>query len=147
MHVVLLNDPGRLISVHILHTGLVAGWSGVMIFFELIILDPTDPVLNPIWRQGCYVLPFISRLGVIRSIFSWSLTLSFSQYAFFAQWTYETVSLAHILLSGLSILSAFWHWSYWDLSVFVIVRGFKLVLDLNQIFGIHLLFKETISSA
>ena len=47
---------------------------------------------------------------------------------------YETVSLAHILLSGLSILSAFWHWSYWDLSVFVIVRGFKLVLDLNQIF-------------
>ena len=62
VHIVILNDPGRLIS------GLAAGWSGAITFYELITLDPTDPVYNPIWRQGCYVIPFISRLGVIRSL-------------------------------------------------------------------------------
>ena len=69
VHIVILNDPGRLISVHIMHSGLAAGWSGAITFYELIILDPTDPVYNPIWRQGCYVIPFISRLGVIRSLY------------------------------------------------------------------------------
>jgi photosystem II CP47 chlorophyll apoprotein len=52
-----------------MHSGLAAGWSGAITFYELIILDPTDPVYNPIWRQGCYVIPFISRLGVIRSLY------------------------------------------------------------------------------
>ena len=27
VHIVILNDPGRLISSHIMHTALVAGWS------------------------------------------------------------------------------------------------------------------------
>ena len=59
VHIVILNDPGRLISVHIMHSGFAAGWSGVMVLYELITVDPTDPVYNPIWRQGCYVIPFI----------------------------------------------------------------------------------------
>ena len=46
-------------SVHIMHSGLAAGWSGAITFYELITLDPTDPVYNPIWRQGCYGIPFI----------------------------------------------------------------------------------------
>eukprot|EP00415_Alexandrium_ostenfeldii_P002202 UN2202 len=135
VHIVILNDPGRLISVHIMHTALVAGWSGVMVLYELIIVDPTDPVYNPIWRQGCYVMPFVSRLGVVRSLYDWSVgeKLSINPY-----WTYETVSVAHILLSGFSILAAFWHWAYWDLDVFVSSSTGKLVLDLNRIFGIHL---------
>ena len=64
VHIVILNDPGRLISVHIMHSGFAAGWSGVMVLYELITVDPTDPVYNPIWRQGCYVIPFISRIGL-----------------------------------------------------------------------------------
>ena len=47
VHIVILNDPGRLIGVHIMHTGFVAGWSGIMVLYEQIILDPTDPVYNP----------------------------------------------------------------------------------------------------
>ncbi|MFM6833900.1 MAG: hypothetical protein ACKPKV_05695, partial [Dolichospermum sp.] len=31
VHIVILNDPGRLISVHIMHSGFAAGWSGVMV--------------------------------------------------------------------------------------------------------------------
>ena len=73
VHIVILNDPGRLISVHIMHSGFAAGWSSVMPLYELITVDPTDPVYNPIWRQGCYVIPFISRISVIRSLYSWSL--------------------------------------------------------------------------
>ena len=49
---VVLNDPGRLISVHLMHTALVSGWAGSMALYELAIFDPSDPVLNPMWRQG-----------------------------------------------------------------------------------------------
>merc|ERR1712190_447783 len=135
VHIVILNDPGRLISVHIMHTALVAGWSGVMVLYELIIVDPTDPVYNPIWRQGCYVMPFVSRLGVVRSLYDWSLGIELSTNPY---WTYETVGCAHILLSGFAILAAFWHWAYWDLDVFLAGTSRTLVLDLNRIFGIHL---------
>ncbi len=63
VHAVVLNDPGRLLAVHLMHTGLVAGWSGSMTFYELSALDPTDLTFNPMWRQGLYVLPMASRLG------------------------------------------------------------------------------------
>jgi photosystem II CP47 chlorophyll apoprotein len=134
VHIVVLNDPGRLISVHIMHTGLVAGWSSVMLLYELIIFDPTDPVNNPMWRQGCYTMPFVSRIGVLSSVYSWSLGIELQADPY---WTYETVSVAHILLSGFSILGAFWHWAYWDLDLFLQSTG-KFLLDLNKIFGIHL---------
>jgi hypothetical protein len=32
VHTVVLNDPGRLISVHLMHTALVSGWAGSMAF-------------------------------------------------------------------------------------------------------------------
>jgi photosystem II CP47 chlorophyll apoprotein len=115
VHLVILNDPGRLISVHLMHTGMLASWSALYIFYELIIFDPTDPGYNPCWRQGCYVIPFISRLGVTTSIYSWSLGIKLRA----SVWTYETVNAAHLSLAGLLILSAFWHWAYLDLNVFV----------------------------
>ena len=98
-----------------MHTALVAGWSALMLLYELITIDPTDPVYNPIWRQAAYTLPFISRIGIIRSLFSWSLGIDPTSNLI---WTYETMNTAHILLSGLLILAAFWHWAYWDLDVF-----------------------------
>ena len=73
VHIVILNDPGRLISVHIMHTGMLASWSGLIVLYELLItFDPTDRSLNPCWRQGSYVIPFISRIGAISSLYSWS---------------------------------------------------------------------------
>ncbi|PPR82168.1 hypothetical protein GOBAR_AA38545 [Gossypium barbadense] len=51
VHTLVLNDPGRLLSVHIMHTALVAGWAGSMALYELAIFDPSDPVLDPMWRQ------------------------------------------------------------------------------------------------
>ena len=41
-----LIDPGRLISSHIMHTALLAGWSALMLLYELITIDPTS---NLIW--------------------------------------------------------------------------------------------------
>ena len=35
-----------------------------MAIYELAIFDPSDPIFNPRWRQGMFVLPFMSRLGV-----------------------------------------------------------------------------------
>ena len=135
VHIVILNDPGRLISVHMMHSGLVAGWSSVMLLYELITVDPTDPVYNPIWRQGCYLIPFTSRISVIRSLYSWSLGIKLLGHNLY--WTYETINIAHISLSGSSILAAFWHWAYWDLNVFLLGSCYS-ILDLNQIIGIHL---------
>ena len=67
VHTVVINDPGRLLAVHIMHTALVAGWAGSMALYELAIFDPSDAVLNPMWRQGMFVMPFMARLGVTGS--------------------------------------------------------------------------------
>jgi photosystem II CP47 chlorophyll apoprotein len=50
VHTVVLNDPGRLIAVHLMHIALVAGWAGLMALYEFAVFDPSDPVLNPMWR-------------------------------------------------------------------------------------------------
>jgi photosystem II CP47 chlorophyll apoprotein len=106
-----------------------------MLLYELIILDPTDSLYNPIWRQGCYVTEFSSRIGVSYSLFDWELGIeSGSSY-----WSFEFVAISHLLLAGLLILSSFWHWSFWDLDLFIDSSSGLIALDLNKIFGLHLL--------
>ena len=120
-----------------MHTAIVAGWAAEMLLYEVLLLDPTDPVFNPIWRQGCYVIPFVCRLGILYSTSSWSIgTITNNR---FNEWTFENVILAHLLLSGFLILSCFWHWSFWDLDLFISSITSSLALDLSKIFGIHLL--------
>ena len=41
VHTVVINDPGRLLAVHLMHTALVAGWA-VDGLYELAIFDPSD---------------------------------------------------------------------------------------------------------
>lgn len=134
VHITILNDPGRLLSCHIIHTALATGWAGSMLIYELFILDSCDIVFNPIWRQGCYTLPFISRLGALSSSFGWTEGLSSST----SIWSYELVATSHILLSGLLMLSSQWHWAYSELDIFISLTTGNLILDLNRIFGIHL---------
>jgi photosystem II CP47 chlorophyll apoprotein len=143
VHTCVLNDPGRLLAVHIVHTSLCSGWSSVMLIYELLVMDSSDPTYNPIWRQGAYVMPFASRIGVVRSSYGWSQSSSISQYQYL-YWSYECVSLSHIILSGLTILAACWHWAYSDLDVFLSTRMNNISLDLNRIFGIHLLLSSLI---
>eukprot|EP00980_Cylindrotheca_fusiformis_P031178 scaffold25935_cov2061-Cylindrotheca_fusiformis.AAC.4 len=57
-----------------MHTALVAGWAGSMALYELAVFDPSDPVLNPMWRQGMFVMPFMTRLGITDSWGGWSIT-------------------------------------------------------------------------
>ncbi len=136
VHTVVLNDPGRLISVHLMHTALVAGWAGSMALYETAIYDPTDPVLNPMWRQGMFVMPFMARLGVENSWSGWNLYGESVIDAGF--WSFEGVATAHIVLSGLLFLAACWHWVYWDLELFRDPRTGEPALDLPKMFGIHL---------
>ena len=136
VHTVVLNDPGRLISVHLMHTALVAGWAGSMALYELAIFDPSDPVLNPMWRQGMFVLPFMARLGVVESWGGWSVTGDPTGNPGF--WLFEGVAAAHIVLSGLLFLAAVWHWVFWDLELFQDPRTGEPALDLPKMFGIHL---------
>ncbi len=137
VHTVLINDPGRLIAAHLMHTALVAGWAGSMALYELAIFDPSDPVLNPMWRQGMFVLPFMTRLGVTGSWGGWSITGESGVDPGF--WSFEGVAAAHIVLSGLLFLAACWHWVYWDLELFRDARTGEPALDLPKMFGIHLL--------
>lgn len=51
VHTIVLNDPGRLLAVHIMHTSLVSGWAGSMTFYEISIYDPSEKIVNPMWRQ------------------------------------------------------------------------------------------------
>jgi photosystem II CP47 chlorophyll apoprotein len=137
VHTVVLNDPGRLISVHLMHTALVAGWSGSMALFELSNFDPSDPVFNPMWRQGMFVLPFMARLGVTKSWGGWSVVPGESAVDV-GVWSFEGVATAHIILSGLLMLASIWHWVYWDLELFRDPRTGEPALDLPKMFGIHL---------
>lgn len=123
VHGVVLNDPGRLISVHCIHTGLVAGWAGLNLLFESIVFDNSDLIFHPIWKQGMYVLPFCSRLGLVFSSINNSTILIFGIFS-------------HLLLAGLIVLAGSWHWAFWDLDVFLFYK--RLALDLLRIFGIHL---------
>jgi photosystem II CP47 chlorophyll apoprotein len=138
VHTVVLNDPGRLIAVHLMHTALVSGWAGSMAFYELAVFDPSDPVLNPMWRQGCFVLPFMTRLGITESWSAWSILGEGTSNVNPGVWSYEGVALSHIVLSGLLFLAAIWHWQFWDLELFRDPRTGNPVLDLPKIFGIHL---------
>merc|ERR1712217_536836 len=54
-------------------TALVSGWAGSIAFYELAVFDPSDSVLNPIWRQGIFVLPFMTRIGVTKSRGGWTV--------------------------------------------------------------------------
>jgi len=136
VHTVLINDPGRLIATHLMHTALVAGWAGSMALYELAVFDPSDPVLNPMWRQGMFVLPFMARLGVTGSWSGWSVAGETGVDPGF--WSFEGVAAAHIVLSGLLFLAACWHWVYWDLELFQDPRTGEPALDLPKMFGIHL---------
>lgn len=107
-----------------------------MALYELAIFDPSDPVLNPMWRQGMFVLPFMSRLGVTQSWGGWSITGETAVDPGF--WSFEGVAAAHIVLSGLLFLAACWHWVYWDLELFRDPRTGEPALDLPKMFGIHL---------
>jgi photosystem II CP47 chlorophyll apoprotein len=119
-----------------MHTALVAGWAGSMALYELAIYDPTDPVLNPMWRQGMFVMPFMARLGVTGSWRGWSVTGETAVDPGF--WSFEGVAAAHIVLAGLLFLAACWHWVYWDLELFRDPRTGEPALDLPKMFGIHL---------
>nr|AEW12964.2 photosystem II CP47 chlorophyll apoprotein [Colacium vesiculosum] len=147
VHTIVLNDPGRLIAVHLMHTALVSGWAGSMALYELAIFDPSDSVLNPMWRQGMFVLPFMTRLGVTGSWGAWSI-FSGKDVVNPGIWSYEGVAAAHIILSGLLFLAAIWHWVYWELEVFDLNRsGYAFlfdnsILDFPKIFGIHLLLSS-----
>ncbi|GJU79760.1 photosystem II CP47 chlorophyll apoprotein [Tanacetum coccineum] len=136
VHTVVLNDPGRLLAVHIMHTALVSGWAGSMALYELAVFDPSDPVLDPMWRQGMFVIPFMTRLGITNSWGGWSITGGTITNP--GIWSYEGVAGAHIVFSGLCFLAAIWHWVYWDLEIFSDERTGKPSLDLPKIFGIHL---------
>jgi len=137
VHTVVLNDPGRLIAVHLMHTALTAGWAGSMVLYELALFDPSNPDLNPMWRQGMYVMPFMARLGVTNSWRGWSVVTG-GMVENPGLWTFETVAIAHIILAGLLFLAACWHWVYWDLEIFKNARTNEPALDLPRIFGIHL---------
>lgn len=136
VHTVVVNDPGRLIAVHLMHTALVAGWAGSMALYELATYDPSDPILNPMWRQGMFVMPFMARLGVTESWGGWSVTGGAAIDPGF--WSFEGVAAAHIVLAGLLFLAACWHWVYWDLELFRDPRTGEPALDLPKMFGIHL---------
>ncbi|KAM0064621.1 Photosystem II CP47 reaction center protein [Helianthus debilis subsp. tardiflorus] len=110
VHTVVLNDPARLLSVHIMHTALVAGWAGSMALYELAVFDSSDPILDPMWRQGMFVIPFMTHLGITNGWGGWSITGG-------------TITNPSI-------------WSYEE--IFCNEHTGKPSLDLPKIFGIHL---------
>ena len=102
--------------------------------YEVLIADRIDTVFNPVWKQGCYVIPTATRLGVVS--FNYRQSIGINQVK--NTWTYEATITPHIILSGLLVLAAQWHWAYAELDIFISSSSGNLVIDLNRVFGIHL---------
>ncbi len=64
VHTVVLNDPGRLIAVHLMHTALVAGWAGSMALYgrtePLVIVGPPalESIMQVLITESDSVLPY-----------------------------------------------------------------------------------------
>lgn len=67
-----------------------------------------DPIFNPLWRQSSFVIPQAGRLGLVCSTIGDTVTVGLSSTVV---WNFEMMSLAHILLSGLLVIAAIWHWA------------------------------------
>ena len=99
VHTVVINDPGRLISIHLIHSSIILGWAGSITFYELTIHDPSDPILDPLWRQSDYVIPQMSKLGVIESFTGWSTSaLEVPANISSGYYNFEVVGILHFLL-------------------------------------------------
>ncbi|KAL4181132.1 hypothetical protein AMTRI_Chr12g269720 [Amborella trichopoda] len=121
VHTVVLNDLGRLLSVHIMHTALVSGWAGSMALYELAVFYPSDPILDPMWRQGMFVITFRTRLGINNSWNGWSIIGGTVMNP--GIWSYEGVAGSHIVIGCIGI------YKYSVMNV--------QALDFRKIFGIH----------
>jgi len=67
VHIVILNDLSRLIVVNLMHITMVSSWANSMALYELAVFDPSDPILDLMWRQGMFVIPFMTCLGITKS--------------------------------------------------------------------------------
>jgi photosystem II CP47 chlorophyll apoprotein len=86
------------------------------------------------WRQGMFVLPFMTRLGVSQSWGGWTISGEPSSNP--GIWSYEGAA-AHIGLSGLLFAASIWHWVMWDLELFRDPHK-KSSIRLTKNFCIHL---------
>jgi len=106
---VVLNDPGRLISVHCIPVprGRLGWFDGLVRTGDFQRSD-----FKPMWRQGMFVLPFMARLVLPNSVVEryWRRS-NRSVYG------HLKAAAAHIILSGWLFLAAVWHWVYWDLEL------------------------------
>nr|YP_009589769.1 photosystem II CP47 chlorophyll apoprotein [Selaginella sanguinolenta]QBL76350.1 photosystem II CP47 chlorophyll apoprotein [Selaginella sanguinolenta] len=134
-HTVVSNDPGRSPSVHPMHTASVPGWAGPMAPYESAVSDPSDPVLDPMWRQGMSVIPPTTRPGVAKSWSGWSIAGETVTNAGIR--SHEGVATAHIVSSGLLSPAAIWHWVYWDSEISSDERTGTSAPDLPKIPGVH----------
>ncbi|KAL5193072.1 Photosystem II CP47 reaction center protein [Glycine soja] len=61
-----------------------------------------DPVLDPMWRQGMFVIPFMTHLGITNLWGGWNITGGTIMNL--GIWSYEGVNGAYIEFSGLGDL-------------------------------------------
>jgi photosystem II CP47 chlorophyll apoprotein len=100
VHIVILNDPGRLISSHIMHTALVAGWSALMLLYELGFgLAHLTGFLGP----GMWTSDSLNLVGSIRFV-----KASFNLLAY-ARLAYGVISSHHIISGLLGTSIGLWH--------------------------------------
>ena len=137
-HAVLLNDPGRLLAAHCAHSALAAGWAAATLGFELLLLDPSDPVLGPAWRQGAFVLPLPARLGLGAPPSPCGLLPARSHSSGpRPPPALPGAALAHAAAAGALLLAGAWHWAFWDLLLFS-APARAPALHFARVLGAHL---------
>jgi hypothetical protein len=84
-------------------TALVSGWAGSMALYKLAVFDASDSVLDLMWRQDIFVIPFMTRLGITNSWGGWSISEGTVPNP--GNWSYEGVAGAVHILCFLACVS------------------------------------------
>ena len=60
-------EDGEILKITNLMEALIASWTGPMVLYELEVFDPSNHVLDPMWRQGIFVILSVTRLAITNS--------------------------------------------------------------------------------
>jgi photosystem II CP47 chlorophyll apoprotein len=85
---------------------------------DTTVFYPFDHVLDPMWRQGMLVIPFMTRLGIKDSLSGWNMIEEFVINP--GIWSYEGLVGAHIMFYGMCFLATISHGVYHDVEIFFV---------------------------
>ena len=114
VHTVVINDPGRLISIHLVHSSIILGWAGSITLFGYSHLAGN-------FGPGCWTSDESAITGTVQSISPSYSILALNPFS------YGTVVAHHTIAGAVGLGIGLWHTSNRpDNFIFTLVKMFSI---------------------